>query len=440
MRRARAGSRRSRRWPAGCGIRSRWPLQGWRPRPSQARSGPSSRMPAAGLRRNGRVALAAGPGCPSPTVRRLPHPLRPGLSGDWHHGFLPRDPAPRPGDEEGRDGRLGRALGAVRRFAPARPAGQERGPGAARGLCRAAARPTPCCLLCTCTGCKTRGPPKWPSTPPGAGFLHDPAQRQGGRQPQSDLYRESHDALAVAGRLDQPVRGPDRALAHAAAVRSSRRLPRFSGGSPAGTLAARPRFLSGTPTMPDCRIAVQSRGLSKVFGRQTVFGGLDLEIAAGQCVALTGANGAGKTTLLRCLASALRPSAGEVRWFGRPAIGNPDARRLIGMVAHEARLYPHLTLRENLLFAARMCDVPEPLQRAASCSRPWACSRTPTARPARSPRGCVSGWRWRGRSCMTLRSFSSTNRSPASTRRERCGCCACSASCARAADNLPGHP
>ena len=71
----------------------------------------------------------------------------------------------------------------------------------------------------------------------------------------------------------------------------------------------------------------------------------------GEIVALTGANGAGKTTLLRCLASALRPTAGEVRWFGRPAIGDPAARRLIGLVAHESLLYPHLTLRENLIFA-----------------------------------------------------------------------------------------
>lgn len=116
--------------------------------------------------------------------------------------------------------------------------------------------------------------------------------------------------------------------------------------------------------MSDPNIAIQVRGLSKVFGRQEVLAAVDLDVPAGASVALTGANGAGKTTLLRCLASVLRPTAGEVRWFGRPATGNPDARRLIGMAAHESCLYPHLTLRENLLFAARMCDVREPLRRA----------------------------------------------------------------------------
>jgi ABC-type multidrug transport system ATPase subunit len=115
--------------------------------------------------------------------------------------------------------------------------------------------------------------------------------------------------------------------------------------------------------MLETHIAVEARRLSKFVGRQAVLGGIDLAIAAGERVALVGANGAGKTTLLRCLASILRPTDGEVRWFGRAA-GNPAARRLIGMAAYETRLYPHLTLRENLLFFARMYDVPKPLGRA----------------------------------------------------------------------------
>ncbi len=116
--------------------------------------------------------------------------------------------------------------------------------------------------------------------------------------------------------------------------------------------------------MADETTAIHVRGLSKVFGGRTVFSHVDLDVAEGESVALTGANGSGKTTLLRCLASVLRPGTGEVRWFGQPANANPAARRLIGMVAHESSLYPHLTLRENLLFAARMCDVRRPADRA----------------------------------------------------------------------------
>ena len=111
-------------------------------------------------------------------------------------------------------------------------------------------------------------------------------------------------------------------------------------------------------------VAIQIRRLSKSFGRQLVLDEVDLDVTAGETVVLTGVNGTGKTTLLGCLASLLRPTSGEVHWFGRPATGNPEARRLLGMVAHQSRLYPHLSLRENLVFAARMCDVALPRQRA----------------------------------------------------------------------------
>jgi ABC-type multidrug transport system ATPase subunit len=110
--------------------------------------------------------------------------------------------------------------------------------------------------------------------------------------------------------------------------------------------------------------AIVARRLSKTFGRRAVLRQIDWQVAEGQCVAVTGANGSGKSTLLACLASILRPTSGEVFWFGHPAAGNPTARGLVGMVAHEHRLYPHLTLRENLIFAARMYGVAEPRRRA----------------------------------------------------------------------------
>ena len=136
--------------------------------------------------------------------------------------------------------------------------------------------------------------------------------------------------------------------------------------------------------------AISARRLSKHFAARAVLDAIDLDIAAGQSVALTGANGAGKTTLLRCLASLVRPSDGEVRWFGESS-ADPAARRLIGMVAHETRLYPHLTLRENLVFAARMHDVAGPRRAPTRCSQPSAWRRTPIGCRRRFRGECGSG-------------------------------------------------
>ncbi len=116
--------------------------------------------------------------------------------------------------------------------------------------------------------------------------------------------------------------------------------------------------------MSDRKIAIRVKCLSKQFGSQVVLRDVSFDVAPAQCVALIGPNGAGKTTLLRCLASVIRPTHGEVQWFHRPTTADPAARRLIGIVTHESRLYPHLTARENLVFAARMCDVRRPLQAA----------------------------------------------------------------------------
>jgi heme exporter protein A len=117
--------------------------------------------------------------------------------------------------------------------------------------------------------------------------------------------------------------------------------------------------------MTETEIAIRVRGLSKDFGGRCVLRHIDLDVPAGQSIGLTGANGSGKTTLLRCLASLVRPTAGEVCWFGRPASSEPGCRRRIGMVAHEHRLYPQLTLRENLIFAARMCGGAAPERQAS---------------------------------------------------------------------------
>lgn len=114
----------------------------------------------------------------------------------------------------------------------------------------------------------------------------------------------------------------------------------------------------------DTSSIVEGTGLTVVRGRLAILRDIDLAIRRGETVAVMGANGAGKSTLLKCLAGALRPSSGEIRWFENAASGAVAVRQQIGLVGHETGLYVELTAAENLIFAARMHGLDFPRQRA----------------------------------------------------------------------------
>ena len=93
--------------------------------------------------------------------------------------------------------------------------------------------------------------------------------------------------------------------------------------------------------------AVEIRGLAKRFGAQVALAGIDLDLGEGEVLGLLGPNGAGKSTLVRALMGRVRPDAGEIEIFGRPADA-PGVRDALGYVPQEIALYPALTARENL--------------------------------------------------------------------------------------------
>jgi heme ABC exporter ATP-binding subunit CcmA len=104
---------------------------------------------------------------------------------------------------------------------------------------------------------------------------------------------------------------------------------------------------------------IRVAGLARVFGAQRVLDGVDLDVAAGEAVALLGANGAGKTTLLKIVATLLRPSRGSATVAGHDCVREAEAvRAVIGVVAHGAHVYEDLTACENLAFWARLAGRP----------------------------------------------------------------------------------
>jgi branched-chain amino acid transport system ATP-binding protein len=70
-------------------------------------------------------------------------------------------------------------------------------------------------------------------------------------------------------------------------------------------------------------ILLEVRGLTKTFGGLTAVDGVEFDLRAGEILGLIGPNGAGKTTIFNLIAGALKPTAGEIRFAGRPITGQP---------------------------------------------------------------------------------------------------------------------
>lgn len=105
---------------------------------------------------------------------------------------------------------------------------------------------------------------------------------------------------------------------------------------------------------------VTARGLTRLYGATRALAGVDLTLRAGVVTSLEGPNGAGKSTLLSLLATLARPTSGTLR-FGEldPQSDLDEIRPAIGLVAHDALVYPELTPRESLALYARLYDLPD---------------------------------------------------------------------------------
>ncbi len=98
------------------------------------------------------------------------------------------------------------------------------------------------------------------------------------------------------------------------------------------------------------------QGVETRYDTSQVLFGVSLDVAEGEAVALLGRNGMGKTTTVRSLMGLVRPHAGSVYFGGREVTGQPAfriARAGIGLVPEGRQVFPNLSVRENLVAAAR---------------------------------------------------------------------------------------
>ena len=97
-------------------------------------------------------------------------------------------------------------------------------------------------------------------------------------------------------------------------------------------------------------LRLEARGLTVRRGYRLLFEHLDLDLASGEILQLSGQNGTGKSTLMRIIAGFSQPDAGEIRWSGLGA--EDEAATLLHYHGHREGLRDALTPIENLAFTA----------------------------------------------------------------------------------------
>src|SRR5690606_6369910 len=105
-----------------------------------------------------------------------------------------------------------------------------------------------------------------------------------------------------------------------------------------------PEAVTATPLL-------RADGLCKRFAGVHALRGVDLQIAAGEVLAVIGENGAGKSTLMKILSGVLQPDAGRLEWKGQPAAFRSTAEAIaqgISLIHQELNLVDNLSVAENL--------------------------------------------------------------------------------------------
>src|SRR3984885_4424391 len=96
---------------------------------------------------------------------------------------------------------------------------------------------------------------------------------------------------------------------------------------------------------------IEADNLQKHFGRVTAVRDVSLRALDGRITGLLGPNGAGKSTTLRILYTVIAPEAGDAMVDGVSIVSQPlEARRRMGVLPHNAGIYPHLSARENIAY------------------------------------------------------------------------------------------
>ena len=114
--------------------------------------------------------------------------------------------------------------------------------------------------------------------------------------------------------------------------------------------------MSPTASDTSASTGLSVRGLAVTYGDLHAVDGVDLEVAAGEVVALLGASGSGKSSLLRAVAGLEDVAAGEVAWDGRSMVRVPVHKRGFGLMFQDGQLFEHRDVGSNIAYG--LTDLP----------------------------------------------------------------------------------
>ena len=108
--------------------------------------------------------------------------------------------------------------------------------------------------------------------------------------------------------------------------------------------------MSPTASDTSASTGLSVRGLAVTYGDLHAVDGVDLEVAAGEVVALLGASGSGKSSLLRAVAGLEDVADGEVAWGGRSMVRVPVHKRGFGLMFQDGQLFEHRDVGSNIAY------------------------------------------------------------------------------------------
>ena len=108
--------------------------------------------------------------------------------------------------------------------------------------------------------------------------------------------------------------------------------------------------MSPTASGTSASTGLSVRGLAVTYGDLRAVDGVNLEVAAGEVVALLGASGSGKSSLLRAVAGLEDVAAGEVAWGGRSMVRVPVHKRGFGLMFQDGQLFEHRDVGSNIAY------------------------------------------------------------------------------------------